>query len=66
MHRKTCTIGPTIRPLSQGEIDRRIDSLVDEVTGSEIGVAGAASEGQPRWISSAELVRRMRPFLVLN
>ena len=68
MGTKTCVMhSPTIRSLSKDEIDRRIDSLVTEMT------AAASDEGpeefggcHPRWIMASELVRRMRPFLVLN
>ena len=65
---KTCVLRPaSIRPLSKGEIDQRIDSLNTEMTAS----AGEerpqeAGDCQPRWIHASELVRRMRPFLVLN
>ena len=68
MGMKTCVMRPAeIRPLSRDEIDRRIDSLCAEMA------AAASDEGpeefggcQPRWICASELVRCMRPFLVLN
>jgi hypothetical protein len=52
-----------VRPLSKGEIDRRIETLVSDIVGvTEDG----ERDLRPRWISAAELVRRMRPFLVWN
>ncbi len=68
MPMKTCVLRPaTIRPLSKGEIDRRIDSLGTEMTEGP-GEEGPEELGAcyPRWIRASELVRRMRPFLVLN
>ncbi len=68
MGTKTCVMrSPAIRSLSKDEIDRRIDSLVTEVTVSA-GDEGPDELGgcHPRWICASELVRRMRPFLVLN
>ncbi len=68
MGTKTCVMrSPAIRSLSKDEIDRRIDSLVTEVTVSA-GDEGPEELGDrnPRWICTSELVRSMRPFLVLN
>ncbi len=68
MGTKTCVMRPAeIRSLSKDEIDRRIDSLITEVTASA-GDEGPEEfgGGHPRWISASELVRCMRPFLVLN
>jgi hypothetical protein len=57
----------TIRPLTKDEIDRRIDTVAQRLTmGAEEQVAGDAEKGRPRWISAAELVRRVRPFVGLN
>ena len=68
MGMKTCVMRPaSIRTLSKGEIDRRIDSLSTEMSewaGEER--PEEAEDCQPRWIHASELVRRMRPFLVLN
>jgi hypothetical protein len=51
-----------LRPLSKDEIDGRIDTLVQVLaTADENPVPG-----RPCWISARELVRRMRPFLVMN
>ncbi len=68
MGTKTCVMRPTeIRSLSKDEIDRRIDSLITDVTAS-VGEEGPEEFGgcYPRWICASELVQRMRPFLVLN
>lgn len=67
MRPKACPSQPAFRPLTKDEIDRRIDTLVQRlaVTTDEEG-AGAAPSSRPRWISAAELVRRVRPFIVMN
>lgn len=68
MGTKTCVMRPaTIRPLSQDEIDRKIHSVITEVT-ALAGDEGPQELGgcEPRWITASELVQRMRPFLVLN
>ena len=46
--------------LTKQEIDRRIDHLVRQVA------AGEHESSRPRRIEAADLVRRMRPFLVYN
>ncbi len=68
MRTKTCLMYPVeIRSLSKDEIDRRIDSLITEVTASVDDEEPERFGGcNPRWIGASELVRRMRPFLVLN
>ncbi len=56
-----------IRRLTKHEIDRRIEQLVCVIT--EICDSGAREDGdllRPRWIAAGELVRRVRPFIVLN
>ena len=55
-----------LRPLSQNEIEQRIETV-----GAEMGAALAAARTagrarRPRWIEPAALVRRMAPFIVLN
>ena len=56
---------PAPRSLSCEEIDERIQRLTSWVaSGSDDGQSGQDLE--PRWITPAELVRRMRPFLVYN
>ena len=53
------------RCLSCDEIDERIQRLTSWVaSGSED--APTRHDLEPRWITPAELVRRMRPFLVYN
>lgn len=71
MELKVCSVGERVRSLTTHEIDRRISRLVAEVAEHEDGlvaVAGGCESDalRPRWISAAELVRRMRPFIVLN
>jgi len=58
---------PAIRTLTKQEIDRRIDGLVKEVALLR-GAEGCAPEetAHPRWIAPAELVRRLRRFMVYN
>ena len=58
------SVTETLRALSKQEIDRRMQQLIDEVAAS--GSTGPTSESslQPRWITAAELVRRMRQFVV--
>jgi hypothetical protein len=57
-----------LKNLSKEEIDRRIEHVMTRVT-TTAGLPEAGPEDgplQPRWITAAELVRRMRPFLVYN
>ena len=67
MRSKACLSQPAFRPLSKDEIDRRIDTLAQQlaVTPDEER-ADPAPSCRPRWISAAELVRRVRPFIVMN
>jgi hypothetical protein len=67
MRPKACPSQPAFRPLTKEEIDRRIDTLVQRlaVTPDEER-AEATPSCRPRWISAAELVRRVRPFIVMN
>jgi hypothetical protein len=68
MGAKECRVGSErARLLTKHEIDRRIELMVAEVAMPEAGEADGGADGfRPRWISAAELVRRMRPFLSLN
>ena len=68
MKHKTLPSDSTLlRPLTRDEIDRRIDGVIKTVAiVSEGEETEAATDLRPRWISAAELVRRMRPFVVLN
>ncbi len=69
MGTKTCVMRPVeIRSLSRDEINWRIESLGADLTAAADDDGGSQELGarQPRWIRAGELVRRMRPFLVLN
>jgi len=52
------------RPLTQLEIDQRIQHLADDVIGVDSDSSGGG--GGPRWISAADLVRRIEPFVCHN
>jgi len=67
MSRKSCTsLQVELRPLNKTEIERRIDTLAGELVADAVD-AQTGNEGfRPRWISARDLVRRMRPFIVLN
>jgi len=58
-----------IRPLTKQEIDRRIDDVAAQLSGIEPlrrERASAEDALRPQWIAPAELVRRLKPFIVLN
>ena len=56
-----------MRPLTKQEIDRQIEGLLVEVAGNTTEpYAAGADRPAPRWITAAELVRRMSRFLVYN
>jgi hypothetical protein len=56
--------------LTKQEIDRRIGDLAAEIAAGAVRPGGAGSDDpddlRPRWITAAELVRRMRSFIVYN
>jgi len=52
------------RMLTRHEIERRVTEI--EMNVMRAAQASARAEGQPVWISPAELVRRMWPYLGLN
>ena len=57
-----------VRILTKSEIDRRLDEVVAEIL-ADAGRGGEGplrGPGQPLMISAAELVRKVRPFLVYN
>jgi hypothetical protein len=60
----------TLTPLTRDEIGRRMDRLATVVATQDEGRTGASpSNGdpsEPQWIRPADLVRRMRPYLVYN
>ena len=47
-----------IRTLTRREIEERLQGLLAEV--------GGEPTEEPRWITPAELVRKVRPFIVYN
>lgn len=58
-----------LQPLSKGEIDRRIERVMAEVTagGGDAEVLTSATPARrPRWITAHELIERVRPFIVQN
>jgi hypothetical protein len=57
----------SLRPLTKSELDRSLQRLADELTLAPDAEEGEpASLTQPRWISAAELVRRVAPFTGRN
>ena len=57
----------SLRPLTKSDLDRSLQRLADELTLlSEPGEDEPESLQQPRWISAAELVRRVAPFTGRN
>ena len=58
---------PAIRTLTKHEIDQRIQNLIKEVTLLREDEDGDSPDSlHPRWIEPAELVRRLRRFMVYN
>jgi len=58
---------PAIRTLTKKEIDQRIEELIREVTVLRSGEANRSpASSEPHWIAPAELVRRLRRFIVYN
>jgi len=60
VERETGAEHKSVQRLTKQEIDRRIDQLT-----SQLG-AERSDSLHPRWIAPAELVRRLRPFVVYN
>jgi hypothetical protein len=58
--------GEEIVALTKNELDRRIERLIDEVAGLPDGWERSAEAQRPRWIAPADLVRRLRQFIVYN
>ena len=58
------TRGMALMALSKQEIDRRIGRVIAEVFDEESG--DPMRDNQPRWISAAEIVRRVSPLVSLN
>lgn len=59
-----------LKPLTRDDIDQHIQHVASEVACDAVAnlAAEAASEEtlKPRWIRAADLVRRMRPYIVYN
>jgi hypothetical protein len=57
-----------IQPLDRAEIDRRLSQLGQDIAGfsAEDLSHGIPGDLRPRWITPAELIGRMRPFLVYS
>lgn len=57
-----------VQPLTHEEIDRRIGDVAAHIVAAPVRDSQGTAEGQlrPHWISSAELVRRLKPFMVMN
>jgi hypothetical protein len=53
------------RLLTREEIDARLERIQAAVAAASSAQPRAAA-GEPVWVSPAELVRRLRPYLVLN
>lgn len=63
-----CRQAEGLRMLTREEIDRRLRRVGSVVTRTEglSAIAGDEATLAPRWITAAELVRRVRPFLSCN
>lgn len=70
LDRRTGAGRRAVRALTKHEIDRRIQGLIEEVSPAREGRAEAgvdpADSLRPRWIAPAEMVRRLRRFIVYN
>lgn len=56
----------SLRTLSKDEIEVRIERVLAEVALADGLFDADADAMRPRWISTAEFVRRIQPFLVYN
>ena len=58
----------SLRPLTKTELDRSMQRLADELVAPphESGESEPAPAMRPRWITAAELVRRVAPFTGRN
>ena len=66
--RQTLASEETVQVLTHQEIDRRIGDVAARIVAAPVDEASGPADGplEPRWITAAELVRRMEPFMVLN
>jgi hypothetical protein len=59
-----------LKPLTRDDLDQRIQHVASEVASDAVvnrAVEAASDETlKPRWIRPADLVRRMRPYIVYN
>ena len=60
----------SLKPLTRDDLDQRIQRVASEVASDAVvnrAVEAASDETlKPRWIRPADLVRRMRPYIVYN
>ncbi len=63
---RDCKREPTIRPLTREEIEDRLQRVVAEIGGWTADRGEAGRKAAPRWITPAELVRKLRRFVVYN
>ena len=60
----------SLKPLTRDDLDQHIQNVASEVASDAVvnRAAEAASDEtlKPRWIRPADLVRRMRPYIVYN
>jgi len=60
----------SLKPLTRNDLDQHIQHVASEVACDAVAdlAAEAASDEtlKPRWIRAADLVRRMRPYMVYN
>ena len=60
----------SLKPLTRDDLDQHMQHVASEVACDAVVdlAAEAASEEplKPRWIRAADLVRRMRPYIVYN
>ena len=68
VNRPTLASEETAQPLTHQEIDRRIGDVAARIVAVPVDDASGSPDGQlqAHWISAAELVRQMKPFMVLN
>jgi hypothetical protein len=58
--------GHRLRPLTKTELDRSMQRLADELALAPEPAEEPVPALRPRWISAAELVRRVTPFTGRN
>jgi hypothetical protein len=67
---RVTTVHHATKPLTQAEIDRRIGQLASQIVEASDPHAPRnpddAENPRPRWISAADLVKHLAPFMVQN